>query len=257
MIKLVASDIDGTLLMAGEQSLRASVFDMIEKLHKKGIMFVAASGRPYCEMKELFRPVVDKMGFVCNDGAMTVIGQRIIDIQSIEPAMAKEALEDIHSRKNCEFLAYSINNAYAKPKSEEYAQMIKELLYGNDVIIDSVDEIDSPILKIALYNEFGIQDVENYFLATYTDKFEVTYAANQWLEFNRLGINKSVGILKFVEEMGISINDTMAFGDSYNDLEMLKVVHHSYAVETAKEEVKRMGKYICKDVENTIRKILL
>ena len=49
----------------------------------------------------------------------------------------------------------------------------------------------------------------------------------------------------------------MAFGDSYNDLTMFESVGHSYAMSTAKEIVKANSKYVCDDVESTIRRILL
>lgn len=59
MIKLVASDLDGTLLFKGAQSLPEEIFPLIRQLKKMGILFVAASGRQYANMKKMFRPVVE------------------------------------------------------------------------------------------------------------------------------------------------------------------------------------------------------
>lgn len=257
MVKLVASDVDGTILKATQEKFNPSLFDMIEKLYEKNILFVAASGRPYCELKHLFMPVADKMGFVCSDGAMTLIGNKIIDIHPFNIEVARNMLEDIYSYKQCEFLAYSINNAFAMPKTSSFASDIKKLLYGNDIIVDDVKKINDSILKIAVYNEKGVERVENYFLDKYSGELEVTYAGNQWLEFNCEGINKAVGIKALVNKLNISLDETMAFGDSYNDLDMFDCVKYSYAVESAKEVVKSRGKYICKDVETTVRKLLL
>lgn len=53
MIKLVASDIDGTLLRYGEQKLNPELFDIIRQLKKKGIHFIAASGRQYASIVNL------------------------------------------------------------------------------------------------------------------------------------------------------------------------------------------------------------
>lgn len=257
MIKLVASDVDGTILKPNDIELKASLFDMIEKLYNKGILFVAASGRPYCELRHLFAPVCDKMGFVCNDGALTLIGDRIVDIRCIESSKAKEILHDIDTYKKCEVLAYSVNEAYSCPKTESFKKRIRELLYGNEILVSDISTFNTNILKIGVFNEDGIQFVENYFLDKYSDEFEVNYAGDQWLEFNAKGIDKSVGIEALARELSISMEDTMAFGDSYNDLDMFKSVKYSYAMETAKEIVKATGKYICKDVEETIRKLLL
>ena len=57
MIKLVASDLDGTLLLHKAQSLPEEIFSLIRQLEELGIMFVAASGRQYLNMTKLFAPV--------------------------------------------------------------------------------------------------------------------------------------------------------------------------------------------------------
>ena len=49
MIKLIASDLDGTLLLNGAQDLPEEMFDLIPRLKKAGILFAAASGRQYAE----------------------------------------------------------------------------------------------------------------------------------------------------------------------------------------------------------------
>ena len=56
MIKLVATDIDGTLLQSGEREVPEAVFVQIDRLLKKGILFAAASGRQYSNLKNLFAP---------------------------------------------------------------------------------------------------------------------------------------------------------------------------------------------------------
>lgn len=57
MIKMVASDLDGTLLQNGAQALKPPVFELIRDLREKGILFVAASGRQYPNMRRMFSEV--------------------------------------------------------------------------------------------------------------------------------------------------------------------------------------------------------
>ena len=78
MIKLVASDLDGTLLFKGAQSLPEEIFPLIRQLKKMGILFVAASGRQYANMKKMFRPVVDDMAFISENGALAVYNEKEI-----------------------------------------------------------------------------------------------------------------------------------------------------------------------------------
>jgi len=257
MIKLVASDVDGTILKSTDISLKESLFDMICKLNKKGILFVAASGRPYCELRELFKPVYDKMGFIACDGAMSLVGNNLIDVHGFNLDEAKMLLEDVRNYKECEFIAYSLNAAFSIPKTDAFKEKIHKLLYGNEFIVNSVSDINANVLKIGIYNEAGIANVENFFLDKYSNKFEVTYDANNWLEFNSFGINKACGINSLIKALGITKDETIAFGDSFNDLEMFEAVGLSFAMASAKDIIKNKASNISNDVEMTVRKLLL
>ena len=69
MIKLVASDIDGTLLPEGTAQINPEIFEVIRKLKEKDILFAAASGRHYTSMSKLFAPVEHDMIFITENGA--------------------------------------------------------------------------------------------------------------------------------------------------------------------------------------------
>ena len=57
MIKLIVSDVDGTLVPDGSPDLDPEVFDIILKLREKGMQFVVASGRPWASVESAFEPV--------------------------------------------------------------------------------------------------------------------------------------------------------------------------------------------------------
>ena len=56
-IRLVCSDIDGTLLQYGKKELEGEIFEQIQALHQRGIWFCPASGRQYTSLRKLFAPV--------------------------------------------------------------------------------------------------------------------------------------------------------------------------------------------------------
>lgn len=64
MIKLVVSDIDGTLLEDGGHELNPELFEVILKLREKGMQFAAASGRQWASIEQVFDPVKEKI-FIC------------------------------------------------------------------------------------------------------------------------------------------------------------------------------------------------
>ena len=69
MIKLIASDIDGTLLIEGTDKINPEIFEVIKKLKEKGIIFAAASGRQYGSIRKLFAPVKDDIIFITDNGS--------------------------------------------------------------------------------------------------------------------------------------------------------------------------------------------
>ena len=68
MIKLIASDMDGTLLDENSQ-VPPETYELIEALRERGVHFAASSGRRYDRLCEFFAPVVDNMDFVAANGA--------------------------------------------------------------------------------------------------------------------------------------------------------------------------------------------
>ena len=69
-IRLVCSDLDGTLLQYGKKELEGEIFDQIRALHDRGILFCPASGRQYTSLRKLFAPVADCCIFLCENGAV-------------------------------------------------------------------------------------------------------------------------------------------------------------------------------------------
>ena len=70
MIKLIASDLDGTLLKEGTMDINPEIYDIIRKLKAKGIVFAAVSGREYDSIERVFAPVKDDIYFIAGNGAL-------------------------------------------------------------------------------------------------------------------------------------------------------------------------------------------
>lgn len=256
MIKLIASDVDGTLLQRGETRIRKEVFDVINKVSDMGVLFVIASGRPYCELKHLFEPVMDKIALVCSDGALTVYHGKNLYKLDMDRKYAEELLEDVEAKEDCEFLVYGEFIAYMKPKNKEYDRKIRETVFNNVNVIDEFKSVGGDdYLKIGIYNKNGIGLVEDYFLNKWGRIFNVIYSANEWLEFTAPGVNKSVGINALCEKFGIEKHETIAFGDSYNDTGMFNTVGRAYAMENAKPQLKEIAYGISERVDITVSEL--
>ena len=78
MIKLIASDMDGTLLDQNSE-VPPETFELIEELYKRGVHFVASSGRRYDTLRWLFEPVADKIDYVASLGTQVYVENEVVD----------------------------------------------------------------------------------------------------------------------------------------------------------------------------------
>ena len=88
MIKLVASDIDGTLLLEGQMEISPTMFQIIRELKKKDVHFVAASGRQLDSQKKLFSPLGDQISYIAENGAICMHQGKKYVISKMDPDFA-------------------------------------------------------------------------------------------------------------------------------------------------------------------------
>lgn len=102
MIKLIVTDIDGTLVKDGTLDINPEYMDVIKKLTEKGIHFVACSGRQYCSERQLFVPVKDRIFFISDGGTLIRTSEKILKVHTLSAEiwknmarMAKKCLDVI------------------------------------------------------------------------------------------------------------------------------------------------------------------
>ena len=99
-IKMICSDIDGTLLQYGRKKLEGEIFDQIRALHDRGILFCPASGRQYTSLRLLFEPVADCCVFLCENGGVLFKDGQCIAENPMPRALAEEIAHDLWERSD-------------------------------------------------------------------------------------------------------------------------------------------------------------
>ncbi len=117
MLKLIASDIDGTLLQNGKRELSLQAVEQIKQLKEMGILFAAASGRQYAVLRNLFEPVKDDIAYICENGAMVVYKGKILHKDVFERALAEEMAHSILNREDMEIIVSGEKSYYIQPKN--------------------------------------------------------------------------------------------------------------------------------------------
>ena len=117
MIKFIASDLDGTILRNGAQSVDDSLIDVVRKLIAEGVIFAPASGRQVESLRMLFAPVADELMYIAENGALVKYKDKTIVKTPMDYNLAMDIIEDVNKIPSCEVLVSGEKYAYICPKS--------------------------------------------------------------------------------------------------------------------------------------------
>lgn len=162
MVKLIASDLDGTLLQNGVHDVNPIVFDQIRILKEHGILFAAASGRQYLNLRRLFTPIQNDIAYIAENGSLCIYNEETISKGIIEQDLAYRILDEVakYPQYNCiisgERVCYSTSK---NPKF--YDHMVNVIKNNMKFIDDPKTEIPEPILKIAVCDYTELMNAKN------------------------------------------------------------------------------------------------
>lgn len=253
-IRMIACDIDGTLLPFGATSLRPSIFGHIERLRQKGILFCPASGRQYGSLRKLFAPVADELCYICENGAILygpgtpgpVWGKTVMDWDR-----AIGLSHSILSAPGCEVMLSGENTCYLCTWEERFVAYIRDTVGNNFAILDTPEQMPEEIIKVSAFCRNGTKKAEPFFTEERTCGFQYVVAGEYWLDF--MTANKETGLRQLCSNLNMDPKEVLAFGDNYNDMPMLESAGFAYLVETAAPELKKRIPNVCKDVEEILK----
>ncbi len=244
MIKIIFSDMDGTLLTSANK-LPDGFDEMMAELKSRGVIFAPASGRQYFALLKSFEKYVDEFLFLAENG--TLVMHREIEIFSspIERAAVDKVLEVTEPLKNILRVWCGKKDAYIR-REQDTAEYRAELgkYYTRNSVVDDFAEIDDTPIKVALFDITSNAE-ENIYknLAPFYDSLQVVLSSNQWVDVMSPGINKGEAIRAVQRILDIKPEECAAFGDYMNDYEMIQAVGHGFAMANAHPELKKIARY--------------
>ena len=257
MIKLVASDIDGTLLLEGQMEISPAMFQIIRELKKKDVHFVAASGRQLDSQKKLFSPLGDQISYIAENGAICMHQGKKYVISKMDPDFAMQIIESVENRPNCKIAISTPSTQYIKSGDKEFYKYMTEWLGYHITTVDSFYEIQEPIVKIAFLDEETLEESYEFFRKKFGDKIRIANAGNRWIDFIPFDSNKGTALEFILKKLEMTPSEAVSFGDQQNDLEMLQTTKYSYAMAHSKEEIQRHALKITDSVERTLCEMFL
>lgn len=242
MIKLIASDLDGTLV-DDKKSLDAELFPMLDDIIKDGVIFSAASGRHITSLSAIFKDYAEDMLFIAGNGAYVMYQNRELYSSPMAPALVSSILSRLEDFPSLEPFLESKGFGYTM--SPHSKQVMESPFFNYKVrLVDDLYSVQDDIIKISVVNKNGpISEIFDKLCPVFGDtcKLEVSGYANVDIVNN--GVSKGAAIDIIQGKLGILPEETAVFGDNYNDVSMFSRAYYSFAMKNAEDGVKKHARF--------------
>ncbi len=257
MIKLIATDIDGTLVRDGENVLNSEYYAEVLRLRGKGIQFVAASGRQWHSIERIFDPVKEKIFYVSDNGAYVGCHNRNLFITPIDRRIAMKMIEDVRQCPGLDIMLSGPDVVYLETENQEFVDWLVDCYRFEVKQVPDLTKVVDQFIKISIYRKDKVEENTKEIREKYQDQLKIAISGDMWVDCMAPGVSKGMAIRQIQESLGILPEETMAFGDQLNDIEMLGQAYYSYAVGNARQEVKAAARFQADtNVNNGVLKVL-
>lgn len=254
-LKLIASDLDGTLLLDGAQELNENTCTLIRKLTDAGILFTAASGRQYANLQRLFAPVKDEIAYICENGCLSFYRDECICFEQMDENLAHDLISAVSEKEGCEVLVSGKKTSWICPKDMSYYRHMKDVVHNHVTLTDDLHHIPEPYFKISLYQKGGLTDVSDW-TERFSGRCNVSAGGTEWLDMMPPGVSKATAFSALLKKLDIRAEDTVVIGDNENDREILQAAGIPAAVRSARSDIKSICRYETDTVENLLEKLI-
>ena len=273
MIKLIASDMDGTLLNS-RHDIDDETVTAIKNAEEAGIVFAISTGREYDNVE----PFLKKHNIRCQCVLMNGAEYRdedgnIVEVINIDIDIATKII-NILNKDKVSARIFTDRGVYTSDTKEE---ALKEMTYRTMSFnphmtleeatedakkqpyfiqlkyIDNIDEFLNSGVEIrkfvAFHKDLELIDKIKEEISKFTG-IAVSSSFKDNIEITHMTAQKGIILAKVAQKMGFDRNEVMVLGDSFNDYSMFEVFEESVAMENAVPEIKKVAKYITDTNDN-------
>ncbi len=242
-IKFIATDMDGTLLDS-HKTLSPAFFTLFPRLKAQGILFAAASGRQYYSLLETFADIQDQMIFIAENGTLVMHKGKELYSAAIERNDTHRVIDTTRQIDGAFIVLCGKKSAYIETKDPKACEEIARY-YHRCEYVDDLLSVDDEFIKVAILNFGGTESLVYPTINTsFGRSHQVVVSAAIWLDVMNANASKGHAIRHLQDTFNFTYEETLSFGDYFNDVEMLQASYHAYAMENAHEKVKEHARFI-------------
>ena len=257
MIKLIAIDMDGTLLNRKKELLDETK-QYFKNFHNKNTetLLVLCTGRP----ESGIRPYLKDLGYleenhyiISQNGANiyeSQTGKRVMDAFVDSGAIQKWI--ELGKRHGISVMGAGVDYYYCFDQDPtEWMEFDVKLVSGKLKRIPTKESLNTDFYKILLMgDEEQLNEFETFIPQEWRDEFYVVRSQKYLVEVLTKGVNKAFGLEELAQKLNIEPSEIAAIGDAANDIEMLEYAGLAIAMGNASEEVKSIADIVTDTNEN-------
>lgn len=249
MIRLIVTDIDGTLVPEGGSYVNPEYMSVIRGLLDLGVQFAAASGRQASSIDAVFHELKDRIYYLGDNGACIQKG----GITVKEVRMGREdtlrLLKELREISGQRLLVSVKEGYYTDDPDEGFRRLVFEEYKGVGGVVEHVEDYADACIKLSLYCEGGARGIFDQLSDHWKERFAINVSGARWVDINSFESTKGSAVQWLQETYGITPEETVVFGDNYNDISMMKRAVRSYASELSNEEIRAHAAHVVPSYE--------
>ena len=236
--KIVASDLDGTLLAPNHQ-LSAYSKETLKALHEQGYTFVFATGRHHVDVASIRRTVGIPAYMITSNGAR-VHDQNDQEMysQNVPEDLVQPVIDTIKTDPEILIHMYQNDDWLLNKDDEQLRDFHEEFSYK---LYDQNNAPTNGIAKIFFTHPARDHEhlvtFETKLREQFGDRLNIAFSTPWCLEVMSAGVSKGDALKAVAESIGLTLENTVAFGDGMNDVEMLSMAGKGLVMGTSHEKV--------------------
>lgn len=254
-IRLIAVDMDGSLLDDAKQ-IHDDFWPLLDQLADRGILLCPASGRQYATLRRQVGR--DELVYIAENGSYVVQHDDELSVDGLSPATARDAVEVVRAATGLDLgtVLCGKRSAYVERTDDAFLDQATPY-YARLETVEDLTAVDDVVLKVAVY-DFGSAATG---AGPLLDRFDALVSGEHWVDVMSPTADKGHALRAVQERLGITREQTMAFGDYFNDVGMLDAASFSFAMDNAHPDVRAHARFVAPSnnangVVRTIRSVL-
>ncbi|GBF75856.1 hypothetical protein PA598K_04289 [Paenibacillus sp. 598K] len=258
MIKLIISDLDGTLLH-DHSTIHDADVAALRQAQESGVAVAFASGRMYPEIQEVARSIKLQVHAISQNGAYAHLADgRQIKADYFPRELQLEIIR--HGRSTPYQMLLCAPDYYIIEEDTAHARLLEPRLKAPlKIIPDLTERLGRDILssKMSFFSEVeALREYLPLVKQQFGDAIDAYIADIDCLDIMPSGISKGVGAHALLEELGLTVDEVVCIGDSFNDLPLFAITPNSYAIASSHPDVQARATHTTPSVAAVVEQVL-